>query len=184
MKSVLSKTLSHVSAGVAQRSALSTLATSQWTTTLSCSGCHTTVDSAASPLFSCPNQGAQPEIDHVLAPVAVDFANNNAAAKAGTSEEPSQPTEGKLLPRSPFVRYRKMLNAYRVARARGMTDAEYVDLVDGLEESLQRVDGTGFVETPLLWNSRHNVFMKNETGAQQSFWPLLASLCLSASLHA
>jgi threonine synthase len=50
--------------------------------------------------------------------------------------------------KNPFVRFREMAHSYHVAIARGMSDADYVDLVERLDKEVAAVDGRGFVETP------------------------------------
>jgi threonine synthase len=51
---------------------------------------------------------------------------------------------------NPFVRYRSLAHAYRTAMARGMADADYVDLVERLDKEVAAVDGRGFIETPFF----------------------------------
>jgi len=50
---------------------------------------------------------------------------------------------------NPFVRYRTLLDSYRVALARGWSDADFVALVARLDENVAAVDGRGFAITPL-----------------------------------
>ena len=52
---------------------MSTATAAQWSTLLECSGCCETVDSAKEAVFACPKAASAPEVDHVLAPVAIDF---------------------------------------------------------------------------------------------------------------
>jgi len=49
---------------------------------------------------------------------------------------------------NPFVRWREALYAWHAARARGWRDADFVSLVQRLDESIARVDGHGFAITP------------------------------------
>jgi threonine synthase len=49
---------------------------------------------------------------------------------------------------NPFVRFREGLYAWHAARARGLGDREFVDLVHRLDERIAAVDGHGFVITP------------------------------------
>jgi threonine synthase len=75
---------------------------------------------------------------------------------------------------NPFVRYRELSHSYHLAISRGMTDAEYVDLVDRLDKEVAAVDGRGFVATPfgraddlsnvLGFAGSGGVWIKNETG--------------------
>jgi threonine synthase len=48
----------------------------------------------------------------------------------------------------PFVRWREALYAWHAARARGWSDADFMSLVQRLDESIARVDGHGFAITP------------------------------------
>jgi threonine synthase len=49
---------------------------------------------------------------------------------------------------NPFVRWREALYAWHAARARGWSDADFVSLVQRLDEAIARVDGHGFAITP------------------------------------
>jgi threonine synthase len=49
---------------------------------------------------------------------------------------------------NPFVRYRRLSHSHCVAIAGGMSDGDYVDLVERLDKEVAAVDGRGFVETP------------------------------------
>lgn len=49
---------------------------------------------------------------------------------------------------NPFVRFRETLYAWHAARARGWSDADFVGLVQRLDEAIARVDGHGFTITP------------------------------------
>ena len=79
--------------------------------------------------FRCPNAGRGDDVDHVLRreldPAAVAFPHDD--------DEPN-----------PFVRYRALLHAYHVARADGMSDAEFCALVRELDARVAAVDGHGF----------------------------------------
>jgi threonine synthase len=80
-----------------------------------CHGCGATVDPALALPFRCPNAGVTwDDTDHVLAP-----------------EDPATvfPDGGES---NPFVRYRSLLSPYRLARQAGLSDAAWVDLVEGL----------------------------------------------------
>jgi threonine synthase len=98
--------------------------------TLVCSGCGTEL-SADEPLpFRCPRAG-EPG-DHVVVrrgpPPGARFAD--AACD------------------NPFLRFRELAYPWHVAKARGMADAEYVDLVAELDARVEAVAGTGFRVTP------------------------------------
>jgi threonine synthase len=49
---------------------------------------------------------------------------------------------------NPFIRWREALYAWHAARARGWSDADFVSLVQRLDEAIARVDGHGFAITP------------------------------------
>ena len=51
-------------------------------------------------------------------------------------------------PENPFLRYRTRLDSYGVAVAGGWSDAEFVSLVERLDEAVAAVAGHGFVVTP------------------------------------
>lgn len=128
-------------------------------THLACTGCGAAPGDGDPFPFRCPNSG-HGDVDHVIArildPRAVSF-----------------PHEGELDP-NPFVRYRSLLHSHARALSGGMTDARFVELVRTLDLQVARVDGTGFVETPLGRSaalsgalgigSQGGVFLKDETG--------------------
>ncbi len=71
---------------------------------------------------------------------------------------------------NPFIRFRKFLWSHSAAMQRGISDAEFVDLVRRLDASVAEVDGRGFVVTPHLELSQlaqdvrlRHLFAKNET---------------------
>ena len=49
---------------------------------------------------------------------------------------------------NPFLRYRRLLHAYHVARGRGLSDGDLVALVERLDRAVAGVDGRGFAATP------------------------------------
>ncbi len=94
-----------------------------------CHGCGAVVDPAIAFPFACPGARSGDDFDHVLvAPIeAADLANNGD---------------------DPFLRYRRWLSPYRIARGAGLSDAAWFDVVGGLDEALKAVDGRGFRRTP------------------------------------
>jgi threonine synthase len=97
-----------------------------------CHGCGAVVDATAVRPFRCPNAGAAvDDIDHVLAAEAF-------AAEWPTGSEAN-----------PFLRYRALLTAYRVARSVGLSEDAWADIVGELDEALVAVDGRGFRVTPM-----------------------------------
>ena len=74
---------------------------------------------------------------------------------------------------NPFVAYRTLIRSYHLARAHGMQDDEYVRLVRDADDAVARVDGKGFLRTPLRryneldrrlgFRSGGGVWVKDET---------------------
>ena len=114
--------------------------------------------------FRSPNADSQPDVDHVLVPAPLDGPPAIAEDESSTN---------------PFVRYRGLLYSHRVAMARGMSDAQYVAMAEELNASLEATGGTGFAETPLLWNEKLNCFFKVDVRARQAL-PLLRCVCLAS----
>jgi len=96
-----------------------------------CHGCGAVVDPARAFPFACPNCRAGDEIDHVL------VAPTEARERPAGNED------------NPFLRYRRWLTPYRLARAVGLSDAAWIDLVGQLDLQLQVIDGRGFRVTPM-----------------------------------
>jgi threonine synthase len=100
---------------------------------LVCHGCGAVVDAARAFPFACPNAGApNGDIDHVLVASA-------DAPELGMGDEDD-----------PFLRYRRWLSPYRLARVTGLSDAAWVELVGELDRMLKAVDGRGFRRTPFV----------------------------------
>jgi len=97
-----------------------------------CHGCGAVVDPARAFPFACPNVRAGDDIDHVL--VAPRDAPD---LDAGAEDDP-------------FLRYRQWLSPYRLARARGLSDAAWHDVVGELDEALKAVDDRGIRRTPFV----------------------------------
>ena len=99
---------------------------------LICHGCGASPPKDEPYPFRCPNADSGDDADHVL---KIELE-----------------TEGDVFPRTgdlnPFVRYRELLYSWRIAIARGMSDDEYVALVNDLDERVAAVDGAGFELTP------------------------------------
>ncbi len=122
-----------------------------------CAGC----GAAASPNdpfpFRCANAGTG-DVDHVMTveldPAGVRF-----------------PAEG---PSNPFLRYRELFSSYDMARAHGLSDRDYVEIVERLDAAIARVDARGFAVTPfgrssalsdrLAFGATAGVWVKDETG--------------------
>jgi threonine synthase len=124
--------------------------------TIRCSGCGH-VPHPGNPPFRCPRAGTD-DTDHVmirvLGPAAAQFPDGGEA--------------------NPFLRYRALMHSYHLARARGMSDAAYGDLVTSLDASVAGVDGHGFRVTPfarsrdlsdaLGFAADGGLWVKDETG--------------------
>jgi threonine synthase len=103
--------------------------------------------------FRCPNAGTD-GTDHVvvrkLDPSGLAWPTDDSA--------------------NPFVRCRTLFHSYHLARANGMSDQEYVELVQRLDAEVAAVDGRGFEITPfeliddLSSRLGFDVWVKDETG--------------------
>src|SRR5207244_12970170 len=104
------------------------------------------------------NAGSGDDIDHVITSV---LDGRDVAWPAGTES-------------NPFVRFRGLLWPYHVATKNGMTDGEFVDLVERLDKKVAAIDGAGFMSTPfaqaegltgaLGLAGQGGVWVKDETG--------------------
>ncbi len=126
-------------------------------TAVVCAGC----GAAASPddpfPFRCPNAGMD-DVDHVMTvrldPAGVRFPVGDVS--------------------NPFLRYRELFASYDMARAHGLSDCDYADIVERLDAAIARVDGHGFTVTPFGrsaalshhfgFTPRGGVWVKDETG--------------------
>jgi threonine synthase len=125
--------------------------------TIRCSGCGHVADPDDPYPFRCPRAGTD-DTDHVLTRV-LDL---EGAYFPGGGEQ------------NPFLRYRTLMHSYHVARAHGISDADYTDMVASLDLSVAAVDGRGFAVTPfrrstelskkLAFSAAGGVWVKNETG--------------------
>ncbi len=108
-------------------------------TSLVCSGCGAAVPPDEPYPFRCPAARPGDDVDHVLRRV---LDTGRLAAEVDIQELFSDPEA------NPFVRYRRLLHSYNVARARGMSDQDFVALVRDLNGRVAEVDGAGFQVTP------------------------------------
>ncbi len=119
---------------------------------LVCSGCGWQPPADASYPFRCEQSGRD-DRDHVL----VHRLSSEAILDHGGDE-------------NPFVRHRESLYAWHAARARGMSDAAFVELVNRIDERIAAVDGRGFRPTPFARVAAFGedpgceVWVKDETG--------------------
>jgi len=103
---------------------------------VACSGCGAVVAADAALPFRCPGAAEGDGIDHVLvrALAGPDVAFPGPAAD--------------LAAENPFLRYRRLLLAWHLARRHGLADADFGALVEDLDDAVARVDGRGFRVTP------------------------------------
>lgn len=103
---------------------------------LTCAGCGTAVALDERFPFRCRARREGDDIDHVVREVVTPSAPTPGVFAAGDV--------------NPFVRYRDFAYSHAAALAWGLSDQEYVAIVRRLDEEIARVDGHGFVETPLV----------------------------------
>lgn len=98
---------------------------------LVCAGCGAELAPDDALPFRCPNAGKD-GADHVLRR-ELDLTDQRFPA---------------LDDENPFVAFRSLLHSYRFARRAGMSDGDYVGLVQEIDAAVQDVDGRGFRVTP------------------------------------
>jgi threonine synthase len=116
--------------------------------TLVCRGCGTSVDSSEPYPFRCPLSGDGR--DHVLRRVLGDGVTFPPPAD-GAGPPPADgagPPPAGAGSEQPFVTFRSLLHSYHLAVAGGMSDADYVGLVQQLDRAVEHVDGHGLRTTP------------------------------------
>jgi len=124
---------------------------------LVCAGCGWVAAEDDPYPFRCPNS-ATDDTDHVVV----------------RQLDPAEVSWPEGIEPNPFVRYRDLFRSHGLALSRGMTDTDYVQLVERLDKEIAAVDGRGFVETPfgpsdalgerLGFGRAGGVWVKNETG--------------------
>ena len=111
---------------------------------ISCAGCGWPAPPGSDTPFRCPRAGRPgDDIDHVLVrrlPPATEW-----------------PASDEL---NPFLRYRTLLAAH----GRAASDAEFVEIVQRLDEAVAGVDGAGFSITPYRFDDALETWVKDETG--------------------
>ncbi len=85
--------------------------------------------------FRCARAGTD-DGDHVMTVVARDFSPAIV------------PGVGRADCVNPFIRDRTSLYSWHVARSRGLSDADYVAIVQRVDTSIERITGGGFRITP------------------------------------
>ena len=124
---------------------------------VACSGCGAAVDPGEALPFRCPNAADGDGIDHVLA--------------RRLTEPPAPPDRDGD---NPFLRYRRRLLAYHLARRLGLGDDDFCAIVADLDTAVAAVDGHGFRVTPFApadglaaaagLPSETEIWVKDETG--------------------
>jgi threonine synthase len=109
-----------------------------------CAGCGWSVPDGTRP-FRCANAGRD-DVDHVL------VRRVEVTRDAFDGDE-----------RDPFLRFRRLTYSWRDARARGVTDVQYVEVVRRLEDRIEEVDGRRFAITPFARRDDLGVWVKDET---------------------
>lgn len=123
-----------------------------------CAGCGASAQPGDPYPFRCPNAGRGDDTDHVMTavldPAGLGFPAYGAA--------------------NPFIRYRALSHSYPLALAHGLTDADYVGMVERLDRAVAQVDGGGFEATPFFrsgplgdrlgFAGDGSVWVKDETG--------------------
>jgi threonine synthase len=139
-------------------------------TRLSCAGClHDAQSVEREPFpFRCARAEPGDDIDHVMRRTLHVAAWREApAADAG----PAAATPGAA---NPLVQYRRRLYTYHLARAHGLADADFVDLVSDLDRRVASYEGHGHAATPFgpadrlgetLDLAAGTLWVKDETGS-------------------
>jgi threonine synthase len=133
---------------------------------LVCAGCGASPRDDEPYPFRCPNAACGDDVDHVLRRKLDGPAGNGPLqALSGRGEEGDS---------NPYVRFRGLLRAHHVARAHGVSDDRFVELVRDLDNRVAAVDGHGFVATPFFrsaelsaalgFSEAGGVWVKDETG--------------------
>ncbi|HKN81177.1 MAG TPA: pyridoxal-phosphate dependent enzyme [Actinomycetota bacterium] len=133
------------------------VATETSVSTIRCSGCGSTAPARDPYPFRCPKWGTDGG-DHVM-------VRTLDLSRLGL------PLDGDP---NPFIRYRELFHAYHQATSAGIADAEYTELVRGLDDAVAGVDSKGFRVTPfgripalgsaLGFSDEGGVWIKDETG--------------------
>lgn len=130
---------------------------------LVCAACGYRVPAGEPFPFRCPRGGEGDDTDHVLQRVLEPEAVAGGAALFDAAEP------------NPFLRYRELLCSWHAARAGGMDEGAFAELVAGLDRAVAAVDGreVGFRETPFapadalgeaLGLAPGQLWVKDETG--------------------
>jgi threonine synthase len=113
-------------------------------TRLSCAGCQHDADALEREPFPFRCARAEPgdDVDHVMR------RHLHVAAWREAPSADAGPASGTPGAASPLVQYRRRLYAYHVARAHGLPDADFVDVVSDLDRRVASHEGHGQAATP------------------------------------
>lgn len=129
---------------------------------LRCAGCGYEAPASDPFPFRCPRSQPGDDIDHL-------FRRSLDRERLGSAEE----LRAVFLDseRNPFLKFRRLFHGYRAGREAGMTDADFVRLVETLDREVAEVDGAGFRTTPLYRAAPlgrtlglDEIWVKDETG--------------------
>ncbi len=126
--------------------------------TIVCAGCGSVARPDDPYPFRCSNARDGDDTDHVMTRVL-----DPTRVRFPESDEPD-----------PFLRYRELFHSYHLARAHGLRDEDYVEIVERLDKEVAAVDGHGFTVTPfgrsdplsdrLGFSANGGAWVKDETG--------------------
>ena len=109
--------------------------------TLVCAGCGHVVPGSEPLPLRCPNAGSGDDIDHVLQ----RRLEQGESSSPRLLEELFAATET-----NPFLRYRSLLHSHVVWRLGGLSDDDFVAIVEELDAAVAGVAGRGFRVTPQI----------------------------------
>ena len=109
-----------------------------------CHGCGGTAPDDDPYPFRCRDARDDDDIDHLLARRldAAALGHHTAAWRAIYLDAEA----------NPFLRYRELFHSYRMARAGGLSDGDFVSIVQHLDDAIAAADGRGFRITPYAFN--------------------------------
>jgi threonine synthase len=121
--------------------------------------------------FRCPNAGTD-DGDHVVSSLTADAKPLDSKDLNCTRCNYARGDDARAP--NPFIRFRTSLYSWHVARSRGLSDADYMAIVERVDAAVARVAGCGFRVTPfsrgdrlserLGFESTGGVWVKDETG--------------------
>jgi len=139
--------------------------------------------------FRCPNAGTD-DGDHLVGVVmGRDVGRDFSPAVARGFSPADSP--------NPFIRYRTSHYSWHVARSRGLSDTDYVSIVERVDAAVARIAGCGFRITPfcradglserLGFEAAGGVWVKDETGnvagSHKARHLMGVALCLEVLRH-